>query len=135
MAEITTIRHQGLGLSWLTPFVAAPTLLLCVGLALPPERAEAAGSTYTATEVASLPEGSTRVVRAMNDNSEIVGTVAFDSGVRGFFLDGAGLQEIAGLPPGSDYSAAFGINGGGIQKLFMTHPPLEERIGALQHNR
>jgi heat shock protein HtpX len=31
--------------------------------------------------------------------------------------------------------AAFGINGGGIQKLFMTHPPLEERIGALQHNR
>jgi heat shock protein HtpX len=31
--------------------------------------------------------------------------------------------------------AAFGINGGGIQKLFMTHPPLEERIAALQHNR
>jgi heat shock protein HtpX len=31
--------------------------------------------------------------------------------------------------------AAFGINGGGIQKLFMTHPPLEERIAALQQNR
>lgn len=31
--------------------------------------------------------------------------------------------------------AAFGINGGGIQKLFMTHPPLEERIAALQNNR
>jgi heat shock protein HtpX len=30
--------------------------------------------------------------------------------------------------------AAFGINGGGIQKLFMTHPPLEERIAALQSN-
>jgi heat shock protein HtpX len=29
--------------------------------------------------------------------------------------------------------AAFGINGGGIQKLFMTHPPLEERIAALQN--
>ena len=31
--------------------------------------------------------------------------------------------------------AAFGINGGGIQKLFMTHPPLEERIAALQSGR
>jgi heat shock protein HtpX len=31
--------------------------------------------------------------------------------------------------------AAFGINGGGIQKLFMTHPPLEERIAALQNNK
>lgn len=30
--------------------------------------------------------------------------------------------------------AAFGINGGGIQKLFMSHPPLEERIAALQNN-
>ncbi len=29
--------------------------------------------------------------------------------------------------------AAFGINGGGLQKLFMTHPPLEERIAALQN--
>lgn len=28
--------------------------------------------------------------------------------------------------------AAFGINGGGISKLFMSHPPLEERITALQ---
>jgi heat shock protein HtpX len=31
--------------------------------------------------------------------------------------------------------AAFGINGGGIQKLFMTHPPLEERIAALKNNK
>jgi heat shock protein HtpX len=29
--------------------------------------------------------------------------------------------------------AAFGINGGGVRKLFMTHPPLEERIAALQN--
>ena len=28
--------------------------------------------------------------------------------------------------------AAFGINGGGVQKMFMSHPPLEERIAALQ---
>ncbi|QPK63705.1 protease HtpX [Methylomonas sp. LL1] len=31
--------------------------------------------------------------------------------------------------------AAFGINGGGVQRLFMSHPPLEERIAALQNNR
>ncbi len=31
--------------------------------------------------------------------------------------------------------AAFGINGGGVQKLFMSHPPLEERIAALQKQR
>lgn len=30
--------------------------------------------------------------------------------------------------------AAFGINGGGMRKLFMTHPPLGERIAALQSN-
>ncbi len=27
--------------------------------------------------------------------------------------------------------AAFDINGGGISRLFMSHPPLEERIAAL----
>ncbi len=31
--------------------------------------------------------------------------------------------------------AAFGINGGGVSKLFMSHPPLAERIAALQNNR
>lgn len=34
--------------------------------------------------------------------------------------------------------AAFGINGGlgdGLKKLFMSHPPLEERIAALGHRR
>ncbi|SJM90546.1 protease HtpX [Crenothrix polyspora] len=30
--------------------------------------------------------------------------------------------------------AAFGINGSGFSKLFMSHPPLEERIAALQNN-
>ncbi|MEY3786057.1 MAG: hypothetical protein RLZ75_262 [Pseudomonadota bacterium] len=30
--------------------------------------------------------------------------------------------------------AAFGINGGGVSRLFMSHPPLEERIAALQNN-
>jgi heat shock protein HtpX len=31
--------------------------------------------------------------------------------------------------------AAFGIHGGGFMKLFMSHPPLEERIAALQNQR
>lgn len=31
--------------------------------------------------------------------------------------------------------AAFGINGGGVQRLFMSHPPLEERIEALKNSR
>jgi len=31
--------------------------------------------------------------------------------------------------------AAFGINGGGVRRLFMSHPPLEERIAALQSQR
>jgi heat shock protein HtpX len=31
--------------------------------------------------------------------------------------------------------AAFGINGAGVQRLFMSHPPLEERIAALQNAR
>ena len=88
------------GLSWLTPFLVS--LLLCAGLALTPAQTEAA---YAATELASLPVGSSRVVRAANDAGEIVGTV----GQRGFLLNGGGLQEIAGLP-GSDQSAALGIN-------------------------
>jgi heat shock protein HtpX len=31
--------------------------------------------------------------------------------------------------------AAFGIHGGGISRLFMSHPPLEERIAALKNQR
>lgn len=31
--------------------------------------------------------------------------------------------------------AAFGINGSGVSKFFMSHPPLEARIAALQNNR
>jgi len=31
--------------------------------------------------------------------------------------------------------AAFAINAGGVNKLFMSHPPLEERIAALQNQR
>jgi heat shock protein HtpX len=37
--------------------------------------------------------------------------------------------------PLPDQMAAFGISGGlgqGLKRLFMTHPPLEERIAALR---
>jgi heat shock protein HtpX len=41
-------------------------------------------------------------------------------------------QEAEDLP---GQLAAFGFNGGGINRLFMSHPPLEERIAALQDSR
>jgi heat shock protein HtpX len=42
------------------------------------------------------------------------------------------MQHAAPLP---EKMAAFGIDGGdgaGIKRLFMTHPPLDERIAALK---
>jgi len=82
--------------------------LLCAGLALTPAQTEAA---YAATELASLPVGSSRVVRAANDDGDIVGFARRGGGRghRGFLLKSGPLQEIAGLP-GSDYSVAFGVN-------------------------
>jgi heat shock protein HtpX len=49
----------------------------------------------------------------------------------------AALQALQRLHPAPlpDKMAAFGISGGvggGLKRLFMTHPPLEERIAALQ---
>lgn len=49
----------------------------------------------------------------------------------------AALERLRGLHPQPlpDKMAAFGIAGGGaggIKRLFMTHPPLEDRIAALQ---
>lgn len=45
------------------------------------------------------------------------------------------LQQNVGQPHLPDQMAAFGISGGigqGLKKLFMSHPPLEERIAALR---
>lgn len=45
------------------------------------------------------------------------------------------LQLTVGQPHLPDQMAAFGISGsagGGLMRLFMTHPPLEERIAALK---
>lgn len=39
------------------------------------------------------------------------------------------MHEPSHLP---SQMAAFGINGGGVRRLFMSHPPLEERIAALR---
>ncbi len=49
------------------------------------------------------------------------------------YLDSQGVDlDIKGLVM---FAAAFGISGGlghGIKRLFMTHPPLEERIAMLR---
>ncbi len=48
------------------------------------------------------------------------------------------LRRSAGQPHLPDQMAAFGISGtagGGLRRLFMTHPPLEERIEALKRGR
>ncbi len=45
------------------------------------------------------------------------------------------LQRAHEAPELPGQLAAFGINGGGVRTLFMSHPPLEDRIAALQANR
>ena len=46
------------------------------------------------------------------------------------------LQRAHEAPQLPDQLAAFGISGGGsMMRLFMSHPPLEERIAALQNQR
>jgi heat shock protein HtpX len=48
------------------------------------------------------------------------------------------LQRSAGQPHLPDQMAAFGISGkpaGGLKRLFMTHPPLEERIARLRQGQ
>lgn len=46
------------------------------------------------------------------------------------------LQRSHEAPPLAGSLAAFGISGGGgMMRLFMSHPPLEERIAALQNQR
>jgi heat shock protein HtpX len=42
------------------------------------------------------------------------------------------LQRVNDPEPLPGGMAAFGITGGGMSRLLMSHPPLEERIAALQ---
>ena len=44
------------------------------------------------------------------------------------FVSRSGLN----LPVLFGFALVFGIRGGGLTKLFMTHPPLEDRIAALR---
>jgi heat shock protein HtpX len=47
------------------------------------------------------------------------------------------LQQVNNPQPLPDEMSAFGISGGtpsGFKRLFMSHPPLEERIAALENN-
>lgn len=47
------------------------------------------------------------------------------------------LQHVSNPQPLPDEMAAFGISGGGasgFKRLFMSHPPLEERIAALENS-
>lgn len=45
------------------------------------------------------------------------------------------LQRGSQAPQLPEQLAAFGINGNGVFKLLMSHPPLEERIAALENAR
>ena len=48
------------------------------------------------------------------------------------------LQQVSNPQPLPDEMSAFGISGGvptGFKRLFMSHPPLEERIAALENAR
>jgi heat shock protein HtpX len=45
------------------------------------------------------------------------------------------LKQASGQPPLPDQMAAFGISGhigSGLKRLFMSHPPLDERIATLR---
>jgi probable HAF family extracellular repeat protein len=73
-------------------------------------RAEAA---YTAVELAVLEQGSTRVVRGVNDYGEGVGGSQLGKQPRGFITSSRGLEILAGLP-GSDHTVALGLNSAGV---------------------
>ncbi|MBT9096727.1 protease HtpX [Methylovulum psychrotolerans] len=45
------------------------------------------------------------------------------------------LQRAHEAPALPEQLAAFGITGGGFSRLFMSHPPLEERIAALRNSQ
>ena len=113
-------------ISFLTAFA------LSAGLVLFPARAKAQ---YVATELAVLAESTTRVVRAVNGSTEVVGGARLGSGrIQGFLLDSRAVPvgSISGMDllqndsssrlrspapalpiegfPGSDYSIAYDIN-------------------------
>ena len=45
------------------------------------------------------------------------------------------LKQVSDPQPLPDEMAAFGISGAGLKELFASHPPLDERIAALEQGR
>jgi heat shock protein HtpX len=68
-----------------------------------------------------------REYRADRGGAELAGTPAMVNALRRL-----GQTEESGLPKAV---AAFGINGRGVGALFRTHPPIEDRIRALNERR
>jgi probable HAF family extracellular repeat protein len=89
-------------------------IAILLGGSLAPARTEAArtGAAYTAVELAVLDQGTTRVVRAVNDLGEGVGGSQLGKRPRGFIISGRGLEVLTGLE-NSDYAVALGLNNAG----------------------
>src|SRR5918996_126668 len=65
---------------------------------------------YSVVDFGTLPEGTTQVVRALNNGGEVVGGASMAGFPhRAFVLSRSRFDEIEGLP-GTDYSVAHGIN-------------------------
>ncbi len=105
-------------LSWLKS--SWIVVVICSGFMLVPGQTEAA---YAVTELATLPQESSNVVRGLNDAGEVVGSGLRRGGrQQGFLLSGGAVQPIVGPTIAGvrtagvrtpDYSATFGINNSG----------------------
>lgn len=116
------------GLLWQIPFRTAHTSLICAGLVLTPVGHSKAAITtfYSATQVDVIPMGTTRRVRAVNDNGDIAGTIRNEDhrGPSGMIWHKDGSTKIinndkhaeitgsqgVGLLDNEDYSTATDIN-------------------------
>ena len=84
----------------LLAFLAATIAMPIRVLAQPP---------YTATEIVTIREGSTRVVRGVNDAGDVVGGARIGPRQQAFLVSNRQLAAVTNLPD-SDYSVAMGIN-------------------------
>src|ERR1700758_2257315 len=92
----------------------AALTLLTFGIALTELDLPAADAqtTYAAIEVTTLSEGGSRMVRGLSDAGEVVGGAKLGSMHRAFVASRGQPNAFVGLP-GSDHSAATGINAAG----------------------
>jgi len=113
-----SLQRNILSLLWQAPLRIASAILLCAGLAGAfVEHAKADEiSTYTATQVDIIPMGSERIVRAINNSGDIVGTIKKEDnrGPGGVIWNNRGELEMIRSRSRSgkdgDYSTASGIN-------------------------